>query len=651
MSIPIHDNIKLEANKLLDERSMRPDGNYYTTKADVIEKLPLHRRAIGLIVFINGDIHYFKTGVMSESDIYPIGGSSYANQLTSIGEITVDGNDVTTPEATWYIENIGYSTTTPTTTNHPYSSAGTTRIDILVANTSNQIVKVSGTDTSGIAIRPNIPVNTVLVTQINVGEDSLTAIPFPLTSDHISAIQNANNPSASNPFLTVNDAIGGTSSLFLGDFPTLEALIIAHPTPVAGNTANIIVEFGNNDLAVWDNDDSSWVVYLGAGYGFTTPDLQQVSTQGAVTDKDITLNTLLQPTQPSVELPPSGLVRYVTQGDRVVFIWSDGSKAEFWRNGQFGNGTINLGLPRISGQATVKKNPYPISTGDYTIVNEDTDRVIICNMSNNLIFTSTSLSIGRDFDIYVPSSAYGTVTLSYTGATVAGFSSSPITLEKGYSYKLTRLSTYYQLIRQPEASLTFATTSDLSTKADLIGGLIPSSQLPAYVDDILEYPDLASFPPTGETGKIYIAISPKNLQYRWSGSAYIQVTNGFIASTDDVSEGSSNLYFTDARAILALASSLALKDDFAVSNTGTVITFDKKRRFDTSTSPATGNITNDLTGAKMGVVQKIYHNNSSAPTYPAGWVCIGGTYTNSVLNIIFAEWVEGSRVEYWIVKG
>jgi hypothetical protein len=36
-------------------------------------------------------------------------------------------------------------------------------------------------------------------------------------------------------------------------------------------------------------------------------------------------------------------------------------------------------------------------------------------------------------------------------------------------------------------------------------GKIPENQLPSYVDDVLEYANLASFPITGESGKIYVA--------------------------------------------------------------------------------------------------------------------------------------------------
>lgn len=88
-----------------------------------------------------------------------------------------------------------------------------------------------------------------------------------------------------------------------------------------------------------------------------------------------------------------------------------------------------------------------------------------------------------------------------------------------------------------------------------------------------------------------------------------------------------------------------------VAATGTVIDFTLSKRFNSHSSPATGNITDDLTNARAGIVQKIYHNHSVAPTVPAGWVLIGsGTYTTSVLNIVYAEWVSGTRVEYWIVQ-
>ena len=53
-------------------------------------------------------------------------------------------------------------------------------------------------------------------------------------------------------------------------------------------------------------------------------------------------------------------------------------------------------------------------------------------------------------------------------------------------------------------------------------GKIPSTFLPSYVDDVEEYNNLAAFPATGETGKIYVAIDT-GFVYRWSGSVYVQI--------------------------------------------------------------------------------------------------------------------------------
>jgi hypothetical protein len=76
--------------------------------------------------------------------------------------------------------------------------------------------------------------------------------------------------------------------------------------------------------------------------------------------------------------------------------------------------------------------------------------------------------------------------------------------------------------------------------------LVPAVNLPSYVDDVLEYTNLAAFPGTGTTGKIFVALDTGKI-YRWSGSAYVEISPS-PGSTDSVTEGSSNLYYTNARA-------------------------------------------------------------------------------------------------------
>ncbi|CAI8793968.1 hypothetical protein EMIT0P12_20051 [Pseudomonas sp. IT-P12] len=114
------------------------------------------------------------------------------------------------------------------------------------------------------------------------------------------------------------------------------------------------------------------------------------------------------------------------------------------------------------------------------------------------------------------------------------------------------------------------------TVAQLVEGLVPSSQLPSYVDDVLEFPTLGDFPVEGETGKIYIAIndgdSPSNptRQYRWSGTAYVMIPSS-PGSTDQVPEGSTNLYLTAARVRAVVLTGLGTLTNTAIAATDSIL--------------------------------------------------------------------------------
>ena len=114
-----------------------------------------------------------------------------------------------------------------------------------------------------------------------------------------------------------------------------------------------------------------------------------------------------------------------------------------------------------------------------------------------------------------------------------------------------------------------AEQSALLTKADLVSGTVPASQLPSYVDDVLEYANFAALPAVGEAGKIYVLLTPTTVagitssQFRWTGSAYAAIVSS-PGSTDAVPEGATNLYFTPARAKSAVG---ALFSDVKITPT------------------------------------------------------------------------------------
>lgn len=79
----------------------------------------------------------------------------------------------------------------------------------------------------------------------------------------------------------------------------------------------------------------------------------------------------------------------------------------------------------------------------------------------------------------------------------------------------------------------------LSKKADLVDGLIPSYQLPSYVDDVIEGElvsdtefDVEGFIITPENGKIYVDIIT-NKSYRWSGSVFVEISKSIVLGTTE----------------------------------------------------------------------------------------------------------------------
>lgn len=61
-------------------------------------------------------------------------------------------------------------------------------------------------------------------------------------------------------------------------------------------------------------------------------------------------------------------------------------------------------------------------------------------------------------------------------------------------------------------------------------GQVPATQLPSYVDDVIEVANYDALPETGETGKIYVTFDD-NLTYRWGGTAYVEISKSLAIGT------------------------------------------------------------------------------------------------------------------------
>lgn len=133
----------------------------------------------------------------------------------------------------------------------------------------------------------------------------------------------------------------------------------------------------------------------------------------------------------------------------------------------------------------------------------------------------------------IAAGTYGLITVDAKGRATAGTIISPIanggTGASTAAGALANLGAQAALGFTPENS---ANKGKANGYASLdASGLVPASQLPSYVDDVLEYSAVSAFPGTGETGKIYVALDTGKL-YRWSGSAYVYITSGAVDSVN-----------------------------------------------------------------------------------------------------------------------
>jgi hypothetical protein len=166
-------------------------------------------------------------------------------------------------------------------------------------------------------------------------------------------------------------------------------------------------------------------------------------------------------------------------------------------------------------------------------------------------------------------------------------------------------------------------------------GKVPAAQLPAYVDDVLEFANVAAFPATGTVGIIYVALDT-NRVYRWSGTAYIEISPS-PGSTDSVPEGSVNFYYTDVRAQAANAAALALKAPLASpALTGNP----------TAPTPAPGD--NDTSLATTAFVQAAIATATSISVgvLPPGSPAANALWWNSETGVLFIYYNDGNTTQW-----
>lgn len=158
-------------------------------------------------------------------------------------------------------------------------------------------------------------------------------------------------------------------------------------------------------------------------------------------------------------------------------------------------------------------------------------------------------------------------------------------------------------------------------------GQVPASQLPSFVDDVLEYSNKAAFPGKGEAGKIYVALDT-NVTWRWSGTAYVEISKSLA-----LGETSSTAYPGDKGK--AIAEALAQTKGVVAENT--------KVRHSHSNGAVLNGITASLVAGWNAALQTLKIGTVNSGSTAAVSVTKDGT--TATLNFTLPSGAQGPRGE------
>jgi hypothetical protein len=248
-------------------------------------------------------------------------------------------------------------------------------------------------------------------------------------------------------------------------------------------------------------------------------DLQSYLTDYTVTESDVTDH---QAALSITESQISDLGAYLTAET------NDLSSAVVWANVPDANITESS-VTQHEGALTLTKSQISDFGGPYLTTESDT----LESVTNRNNSTTNDITVG-----VVTADGLNSLTIPSGTGTIAKVADIPTNnnqIANGAGYITDYTVTEGDVTaHQAALSITESQISDFGTYATLVGGTVPASQLPSYVDDVLEYTNYSSFPATGETGKIYVDLATGDI-YRWSGSAYVQISDA-VSSADQATQ-------------------------------------------------------------------------------------------------------------------
>ena len=182
-----------------------------------------------------------------------------------------------------------------------------------------------------------------------------------------------------------------------------------------------------------------------------------------------------------------------------------------------------------------------------------------------------------------------------------------------------------------------STGNGVLTTLNAASGTISASVLPSYVDDVLNFANLAAFPVAGETGKIYVT-EDTNKVYRWSGSVYVEISSSATAGEALKLTNARTISTTgDATYSISFDGSANVSSAITLANTG--VTAGTYNALSTQVRPFTVDAKGRITGVSEAInITPPWSAITGTPTTLSGYGITnalplsGGTVTGDLVS-------------------
>jgi len=645
--------------------------NNYEANAKKVDELP-HQTALNT----NSKIPVSRAGVSEYITVDQIASAiqnGNYNQLLAVGSITVNeltNEIIVASGVTAQINGSIYQTTTDTTIPITLCPAGFTRKDILVLTTSNTVIAISGEETDGaIVLAPPTPLDAIYITEFDVNDTVIGTPGDPvLGAQFKKKIENNRYKSK----LSGENVIIPFQAAGQSHYSVTNAALVS----VAGfTTAGLTTPMYEGQDVIFENQ---------TGHEITLIDSYGVDTSFVIGDDLI--------------VPNEGKIWFRFRNNELELIDKNWFKINEVATAQ------NLGefIDSLDSKTDVKDtDEFVLSDSDDELKSKKTRFLDIKNKLKSYFDTFyLSLSIFNDFVEDVFSSLDNKLDKSSTPSSVYTTDSEGLQVMKPISEFQTPVGDY----------VTVNTTQIVTGKKTFNDvGLIKKNQTYLFPDqsggnfyiggtggyDRFEFISLDGYEGDGfGSSQIYSnpedgsGIVHNSLDNQISSMLNINQTNTFIRNNfngnrttlyvdgqnskikiegtqnkfatlgTSLITGTKNFEFPNNSGTLALLSDLtdtqnALNLKLPIespSTTGTLISFTTDKVHGTLTTPETGNITADVTNAKLGVTNIIIHNSGTAPTFGSEFKKLSGSgnYVTGVVNYIYCTYISTTEIIYSI---